>query len=286
MQGDHRGDISFHSQVFDELKDLQLVLKVEKLAHGGLKDVSLSVRQGEILGLVGVAGNGQKPLVEVISGLEKPPKGTVQLLGQEWRRFFAKRKWKNGLSYIPEDRQGLATCQGLDLLDNFLLTTRNGFKKSIWLMRGEAKEKAEKLIHEFDIRPPDLSALAWQLSGGYRVNQNFSVELAFADLGGAEILSLGTAVGDLQYRQTSLSVLWSPTMKPDRTWRPYLKAGINYSDPSWDNDPLIVDDWGALAGIGIEKFLRNNRFALRVEYTAYAKDAELLSLSMVMYFSD
>jgi hypothetical protein len=132
----------------------------------------------------------------------------------------------------------------------------------------------------------DDQDFSWQLSGGYRINQNFSVELAFADLGGAEIISSGTVVGDLQYRQTSLSVLWSPTMKPDLTWRYYLKAGINYSDPSWDNDPLIVDDLGALAGIGIEKFFGDNNFALRAEYTAYAEDAQVLNLSMVVYFSD
>jgi simple sugar transport system ATP-binding protein len=144
----------------------QIVLKVEKMTCRGLKDISLAVRQGEIVGLVGVAGNGQKPLVEVICGLQRPPAGTVQLLGMGWKLFFAKRSWKNALSYIPEDRQGLATCQGLDLLDNFLLTTRNGFVHGPWLKRDEARKKAEKLLVDFDIRPPDLNILAWQLSGG------------------------------------------------------------------------------------------------------------------------
>ena len=144
----------------------QMVLKVDNLSHLHLKEASLTVRQGEILGIVGVAGNGQKPLVEVICGLQEPQQGTVQLLGKEWKKFFAKRKWKNGLSYIPEDRQGLATCRGLDLLDNFLLTTRDGFSKGPWLIRREAGEKAEGLLHEFDIRPPNLNSYAWQLSGG------------------------------------------------------------------------------------------------------------------------
>lgn len=144
----------------------QMVLQVDNLNHGILQDISLKVRQGEILGLVGVAGNGQKPLVEVICGLQQPRRESVHLLGVEWRKFFAKRNWKNELSYIPEDRQGLATCQGLDLLDNFLLTTRDGFTKGPWLLRERARKKADKLLHEFDIRPPDLSALAWQLSGG------------------------------------------------------------------------------------------------------------------------
>ena len=148
------------------LEPRQIVLKVSNLRDEVLKGIDLEIRQGEIFGLVGVAGNGQKQLVETICGLTKPAKDSVRLLGMEWRRFFQKATWDNALSYIPEDRQGLATCQGLDLLDNFLLTTRGGFSKGPWLNRDSAREKAEKLIEDFDIRPPNVHALAWQLSGG------------------------------------------------------------------------------------------------------------------------
>jgi ABC-type uncharacterized transport system ATPase subunit len=148
------------------MKPRQIVLKVSELSDDRLKSVSLELRQGEILGLVGVAGNGQKQLVETVCGLRKPKSDRVRILGMDWRKFFANPAWDNALSYIPEDRQGLATCQGLDLLDNFLLTTRDGFSKGPWLLREEARKKAEQLIKEFDIRPPDITALAWQLSGG------------------------------------------------------------------------------------------------------------------------
>lgn len=144
----------------------QVVLKVRGLSEKRLQSVDLEIRKGEILGIVGVAGNGQKPLVESICGLHKPPKGTVKILGMEWRKFFRSRTWDLALSYIPEDRQGLATCQGLDLLDNFLLTTRGGFTRGPWIQKEQARGKAEYLIEEFDIRPPNLNALAWQLSGG------------------------------------------------------------------------------------------------------------------------
>lgn len=148
------------------LEPRQLVLKVERLNGPALVDVDLEVRQGEILGVVGVAGNGQKPLVEMICGLVRPTVGSIRLLGMDWQKFFAAPSWDLALSYIPEDRQGLATCQGLDLLDNFLLTTRGGFVRGPWLRRDQAREKAERLLHDFDIRPPNLEALAWQLSGG------------------------------------------------------------------------------------------------------------------------
>ncbi|MEJ2134613.1 MAG: ABC transporter ATP-binding protein [Desulfofustis sp.] len=144
----------------------QQVLKVSGLKKGGLQDISFEIRQGEIVGIVGVAGNGQKPLVESICGLQKVEAGVITLLGRDSRDFFATRSWDKALSYIPEDRQGLATCQGLDLLDNFLLTTRQGFQSGPWLPKNEARKKLDYLIEEFDIRPPNAALLAWQLSGG------------------------------------------------------------------------------------------------------------------------
>ncbi len=144
----------------------QLVLKVTGLAGEGLCGVDIELRQGEVLGLVGVAGNGQRPLVEAICGLRRPKTGAIRILGEEWDAFFSRQRWEKALSYIPEDRQGLASCRGLDLLDNFLLTTREGFSRGPWLPKEEARTRADRLLHEFDIRPPDLAALAWQLSGG------------------------------------------------------------------------------------------------------------------------
>jgi len=148
------------------LKPGRSVLKVKGLSGPHLKDINLELRQGEIFGLVGVAGNGQKPLVEAVSGLSKPPRDSITILGMEWQRFFRKAEWDKALSYIPEDRQGLATCQGLDLLDNFLLTTCAGFTRGVWLNKELAGEKLDTLIGEFDIRPTDPAAFAWQLSGG------------------------------------------------------------------------------------------------------------------------
>lgn len=150
----------------EPMEPRQIVLKVEALSGRGMDTIDFVVRQGEVLGIVGVAGNGQKPLVETICGLSAPEQGSVRLLGMEWKQFFSKQNWEQTLSYIPEDRQGLATCPGLNLLDNFLLTTRGGFAKGPWLQKQRAVGIAGELIKKFDIRPPDLNALAWQLSGG------------------------------------------------------------------------------------------------------------------------
>jgi general nucleoside transport system ATP-binding protein len=144
----------------------QTVLRVSALNDAPLKDVNLTVRQGEILGLVGVAGNGQKPLVETICGLRAPGTGRVRLMGKEWAQFFRHRRWDGNLSYIPEDRQGLATCRYLTLTENFLLTTRQGFCRGPWLQRGNAEKRLRELIENFDIQPPDARAQGRQLSGG------------------------------------------------------------------------------------------------------------------------
>jgi general nucleoside transport system ATP-binding protein len=150
----------------EPLEPKQTVLRIDGLSDEVLTDLNLLIRQGEIFGIVGVAGNGQKRLVEVICGLYPPAKGDVNILGRSWKAFFANQTWDASLSYIPEDRRGLATCLGLDLVDNFLLTTRKGFSSGPWLRRSLAREKAATLIDQFQIHPPDPSSIAKQLSGG------------------------------------------------------------------------------------------------------------------------
>ena len=142
----------------------QPVLQVEQLNSSGLHHISFKLRQGEILGIVGVGGNGQAPLVRTICGMQAPASGQVRILGQPWQQFFARRR--PGLVYIPEDRQGLATCRRLSLVDNFLLTTRHRFCLGPWLRRAAAADRLQQLIKDFDIRPADPTLPAQSLSGG------------------------------------------------------------------------------------------------------------------------
>ena len=144
----------------------QNVLRMTGVSAGIMRDASLSLRQGEVLAVVGVAGNGQKDLVETVCGLKEPEKGEVSVLGTSWRSFFAAPSWQEGLSYIPEDRQGLAVCRNMDLVDNFLLTTRQGYCSTVWLQRDRAKAVARELVEQFKVSPPDVNCQARQLSGG------------------------------------------------------------------------------------------------------------------------
>ena len=144
----------------------QVVLRVQDLGDDTLEEISLEVRHGEVLGVVGVAGNGQRELVETVCGLRRPGRGSVRILGRSWDEFYLARPWRKGLSWIPEDRRGLATCITMDLVDNFLLTTRQGFSSGPWLHREQARKKCETLLREFNVQPPDVTLRARQLSGG------------------------------------------------------------------------------------------------------------------------
>jgi len=144
----------------------RVVLDVRGLSGNGLDDVSLSLRQGEILAVVGVAGNGQQQLVETVCGLTRPESGQVELLGHGWDTFYKRHDWDGALAWVPEDRQGLATCRGLDLTDNLLLTTREGFSRGLWLDRERAREAARAIVREHNVRPGDIGTQAWRLSGG------------------------------------------------------------------------------------------------------------------------
>lgn len=113
-----------------------------------------------------MACNVQKRLVEIVCGLHRPTTVNISIFGKQWQKFYRTTNLDNLLSYIPEDRQGLATCPQMNLLDNFLITTRHAFCTGPWLLKKAAREKAADLIKAFDVQPGRMNATARQLSGG------------------------------------------------------------------------------------------------------------------------
>lgn len=148
----------------------EMVLEVEQLSVPGVDDVSFSVRRGEILAIVGVAGNGQQELVRVLTGSQAPTShsgpGSVRILGQNWQLFYKQPPHKMGIAYIPEDRQGVATCPTLDLTDNFLLTTRHTYSGGFFLNYKAARQAALETIDQYNVQPGQTKHLARTLSGG------------------------------------------------------------------------------------------------------------------------
>ncbi|AGW13623.1 ABC transporter ATP-binding protein [Megalodesulfovibrio gigas] len=142
------------------------VLCCRGLQAPGLQGVSLTVRQGEIVALAGVAGNGQKPLVEVLAGVCPPEGGEVRLLDHSWQDFYSGEEPGRGLAVIPEDRRGAATAGNLDLLDNYLLTTRRRYTRGMLIDRRQALQDVRQLIEDFNVRPPEPATPGGRLSGG------------------------------------------------------------------------------------------------------------------------
>jgi simple sugar transport system ATP-binding protein len=165
------------------------VLKVENLSveqergQEAVRGVSFDVRAGEILGIAGVAGNGQDELVEAITGLRRSSGGTVQLAGQNITDLSVRHRREHGLGYVPGDRQKYGLVLGFPISDNLILTQyyNSPFAKGIQREDPAIEQWAKKMIEEFDIRTPSWSVSAGTLSGGNQqkviVAREFSREL-------------------------------------------------------------------------------------------------------------
>ncbi|MCR4433419.1 MAG: ABC transporter ATP-binding protein [Caldiserica bacterium] len=133
-----------------------------------LKGVSLSVYSGEILGIAGVAGNGQKELAEVISGLRPAKGGKVLICGKDLTSVSPRRVIEEKVAYIPEDRKGVGTVGNLSVLDNLILKDyrRAPFSSGTFLNLRYIRDHASSLVEKFQIITPTLETSAKLLSGG------------------------------------------------------------------------------------------------------------------------
>jgi ABC-type uncharacterized transport system ATPase subunit len=149
-------------------------LKVENIsakdARGlpAVKDVSFEVHAGEIVGIAGVAGNGQNELVEVIAGLRKQDSGKIYLGDQDITNYTTRERIYAGLGHIPQDRQRRGLVMDFSLVDNFLLGYEDSppFIQGPMINYGEAERFSEKTIKMFDVRTPSPQVTARTLSGG------------------------------------------------------------------------------------------------------------------------
>ena len=133
-----------------------------------LKHVSFSVRENEILGVAGVAGNGQSELIEVLTGLRKAIKGSVIILGKDVSNQSPKNLADAGVAHIPEKRIRIGIVGDLSVADNLILREyrKTPFSKRIFLKKDLIEKHANKLVKEYNIITPSISTPAKLLSGG------------------------------------------------------------------------------------------------------------------------
>ncbi len=148
--------------------ELEHVTALGDFGIEALKDISLSVHAGEILGIAGVAGNGQRELAEVIAGLRPVTAGTVRVAGERIGAGDSRAAIDAGVAYVPEDRMGTGVSPNLSLTENLLLKSyrRGAAHAGPVLLMNQADARAETLMQRFDIRARGPRALVRQLSGG------------------------------------------------------------------------------------------------------------------------
>jgi simple sugar transport system ATP-binding protein len=133
-----------------------------------LDDVSFRVREGEVFGVAGVAGNGQTELVETLIGLRPLDAGQIRLDGTELTAITPASYTEAGGAIVPEDRHHEAVALELSVLDNLLMKE---FHTSRFSKRGvidmeAARERAEELVRQYDVKTPRVMLPARTLSGG------------------------------------------------------------------------------------------------------------------------
>jgi simple sugar transport system ATP-binding protein len=131
-----------------------------------LNNLSLQVHAGEILGIAGVAGNGQRELAEVVTGLRPLHKGTMYLAGENMTNRGVTALLNKGVSHVPEDRLGSGLVPNLDAVDNVLLRTyRHGTRPGLIDYR-QARRQTEELVKAFSVQLASLGSPVKLLSGG------------------------------------------------------------------------------------------------------------------------
>ncbi len=150
------------------------VLRVEHLSAlndkgvVALKDASFTIREGEILGIAGVSGNGQRELAEVLAGLRKPTGGRILFENEDITRASILERWQRGIGYIPAERKDVGTIGDFSLVENVLMNFYfdENMVKSGLVDYDRALRLTRELIIEFGISTPGPEAKARTLSGG------------------------------------------------------------------------------------------------------------------------
>ena len=158
-----------------EAKPKDVVVKIENLSVNnnkkvlGLKNFSLDIRAGEIVGIAGVEGNGQTELVEALTGMRNVESGSIVFKGKNIVKESIRERIDDGMAHIPEDRHKRGLILDYTMEDNMVLKAyRNKpFSKNGLLNRVKISEYAQKIIETFDVRSGEGGkSIARSLSGG------------------------------------------------------------------------------------------------------------------------
>jgi simple sugar transport system ATP-binding protein len=173
MTGQEREGLPDRSELDSAPRSPSLAIRGLTVASGrgevpAVADLSLSIYPGEIVGIAGVEGNGQRELVDALMGLTLPAAGSIEVSGVEVTTASPAERRGAGLSVIPEDRHGLGLALDLTLAENLAMSRlAAGEHRRRGVIRWEdVRIQARRLLEEYDVRPPDPDLKAGSLSGG------------------------------------------------------------------------------------------------------------------------
>ena len=153
------GDIVLEVKQLDLAKDEQFGVD--------LQQVALQVRAGEVVGIAGVSGNGQKELLYALSGEDtRADAGAITVKGQGAGKMSPARRRRLGLHFVPEERLGRGAVPSLSLARNLLLTRKEAVGTGGWLKRGVLQMQARQIIERYKVKCGGPQAVAKSLSGG------------------------------------------------------------------------------------------------------------------------
>ena len=149
-----------------------VVLNVEGITAAGdrggdaLKDVSLVVRAGEVLGIAGVAGNGQRELAEAVTGMRDLSAGTVAVAGKALKAGDPRAAISAGIAHVPEDRMHTGVAPSLSIASNIALKSYRTEATGPFLRLRQIRQRAIEMIERYDVKTPGPDTPARRLSGG------------------------------------------------------------------------------------------------------------------------
>ena len=209
----------------------------------GIDDVSLVLHEGEVLGVAGVDGNGQRALAEAISGQRKLRGGAIRLFGASIGRLDVIKREKLGLRYLTDDRIGEGIVGGLSVALNMFLK-RIG-EPPFWrhgrIRKRAIDERAEELVREFDVRAPGVETRAGTLSGGNMQKVLLARELSF----GAKVVVFHKPTYGLDLKTTHAV---RAMIREMRDGRAALVISTDLDELLEVSDRIVVLSRGAIVG--------------------------------------
>ncbi len=150
-----------------EIIDLHALSKINEKVEG-LKGINLSIKEGEILGIAGVDGNGQTELLEVLTGLRKVKSGVVKVNNEDITKLSPRKIKERKIANIPEDRHQRGLILKNTIAENLIMGYhyKKPFNKCGFLNKKAIDDNAENCIKEYDIRPASKDVKVRALSGG------------------------------------------------------------------------------------------------------------------------